>query len=538
MKLLQCYVENFGKLHQFTAKFEAGFNVFCHENGWGKTTLITFIKAMFYGLSNYRGNDLDQNERKKYFPWQGGNFGGNLDFEHQGKTYRITRFFGKTNSADTFALTDLATGKPSKDYTANLGETIFDLNADSFMRTLLIPQVDVGSVTTAQITDRLINMIQGSNEDSHYETAVKILDDKRRALSNKMKTGQIEKTQIALTENAMQIDQLRQQAAQIPNLQSQMNDADQQIQSLQKQQSAIQQQIGAQTVLQNIPTNSNSRAKLPLTSKQKMLFGVSILLGLGTIITAAIWLLSLCGIVGQSIKTLSILLASVMLVGAVICFLMFYISRVRQPKPLPKTSQPNVALTDLQKTQAALQAQIETQMNLKMKAAVTYQNAQNVEHDLLELQRERQELTQTLQTLQTELVAVQSAQEFLTAAYENLNTKYLQQMQDGLQKYLQILTRQDFSQITMDTDLKLSLPAYGQAYSVEYYSRGYQNLFDLCLRLALVDALFAGREQPLLIMDDPFVNLDADKIGAANQFLRTLSKDRQIIYFTCHASRC
>ncbi len=535
MKLLQCYVENFGKLHQFTLKFDAGLNAFCHENGWGKSTLITFIKSMFYGLSNSRSTDLDQNERKKYLPWQGGNFGGYLDFETKGKTYRVTRFFGKTNSADTFTLTDLATNKPSKDYNANLGETIFDLDAASFIRTLLIPQVDVETVTTTQINDRLINLIQGTNEQSHYETAVKILDDQRRALSNKSKTGQIEKTQTALLDNAMQMDRLRQQSAQVTTVQTQINSADEQIAALQKRQAAIQQQIGAQTVLQKLPTETK-----PHKAKLKLLGILSIVLCVPLVIVTVVWLLNFCGVVNWGNPWLLIMvdillfIAWMWVTGAT--GLIFF--RAYRPNPLSTSPQPNVDLTALQNELNQLQNQIEAQINAKMNAKVTYQNVQNSTDKLTELQRERQELNQTLQNLQGELSAVQAAQNFLTTAYENLNTKYLQPMQDGLQKYLHILTKQDFSQMTMDTDLSLSLPAYGQAYSTAYYSRGYQNLFDLCLRLALVDALFANREQPLLIMDDPFVNLDADKTAAAMQFLRTLAQDRQIIYFTCHDSRC
>ncbi|MCM1403899.1 MAG: AAA family ATPase [Prevotella sp.] len=519
MKLLQCHVENFGKLHQFTLQFENGLNVFCHENGWGKTTLITFIKTMFYGLSNYRGNDLDQNERKKYAPWQGGNFGGNLDFAVNGKTYRVTRFFGKTNAADTFTLTDLATGKPSKDYAANLGEALFDLDAASFVRTLLIPQIEVESVATAQITDRLINLIQGTDEQTHYETAAKILNDQRRALSNQAKTGQIETTQNALNANAMQIDRLRQQTLSAADLTAQIAAADRQIALLQKQQATIQQQIGAQNVLKNLPPKSNRQTKI--------FGGLSVACGLAFVMAALLWL---CGVGG----VVAIINAVVAFVGGVACLIVWLLIRKAQPVTAP---QPN-DLAMLQQEQDQIQRAIQAQTNAKMNAQIAAQNAQNANERLTTLQNARAELQQTLTDLQAELTAVQAAQNFLATAYDNLNTQYLQPMQDGLQKYLHILTQQDFSHVTVDTDLRLGLPAYGQTYSADYYSRGYQNLFDLCLRLALVDALFADHEPPLLIMDDPFVNLDADKTAAALDFLRTLAHDRQIVYFTCHASRC
>ena len=71
MKLLRCHIENFGVLSGFDQEFAEGLNVLCRENGFGKSTLAAFIKAMFYGLPKSRTRSLTENERKRYDPWQG-----------------------------------------------------------------------------------------------------------------------------------------------------------------------------------------------------------------------------------------------------------------------------------------------------------------------------------------------------------------------------------------------------------------------------------------------------------------------------------
>ncbi|MBQ3065485.1 MAG: AAA family ATPase, partial [Clostridia bacterium] len=78
MKLISCYIENFGCLHAYRMHFHEGMNVLCEDNGFGKTTLAAFIKAMLYGLPVSKKADLNENERKKYTPWNPelGNFGG------------------------------------------------------------------------------------------------------------------------------------------------------------------------------------------------------------------------------------------------------------------------------------------------------------------------------------------------------------------------------------------------------------------------------------------------------------------------------
>lgn len=62
------------------------------------------------------------------------------------------------------------------------------------------------------------------------------------------------------------------------------------------------------------------------------------------------------------------------------------------------------------------------------------------------------------------------------------------------------------------------------------------DLSNLSVRFALLDVLFPN-EKPVLILDDPFVNLDAKKIDAARKLIRKEAEDFQIIYFTCHESR-
>ena len=94
MRLIECYIENFGKLSDTAFSFDKGLNCIYRENGAGKTTLSAFIMAMLYGLNSDRKQSLDENTRKKYMPWQSGTYGGSLTFMWQGKLYRVERSFG------------------------------------------------------------------------------------------------------------------------------------------------------------------------------------------------------------------------------------------------------------------------------------------------------------------------------------------------------------------------------------------------------------------------------------------------------------
>lgn len=122
MKLIACHVENFGRLHDFDMDFNDGVNIIRQDNGWGKSTLAFFLKAMFYGLDGDRKRTAAESERKKFRPWQGGTFGGRLLFEAGGKRYLVSRTFGDTAAKDTFDLRDGTSNLPSTDFDSDLGK--------------------------------------------------------------------------------------------------------------------------------------------------------------------------------------------------------------------------------------------------------------------------------------------------------------------------------------------------------------------------------------------------------------------------------
>lgn len=178
MKLLRCHVENFGILSDFDLTFTEGLNVLCRENGFGKSTLAAFLKAMFYGLPKTRAK---ASERKRYDPWQGGKYGGFLEFEYRGSQYRVTRYFGKKE--DSFSLTDLTNRTESTAFSEKLGEELFQLDADSFARSTFVPQLSDREITaTTSIRAKLTNLVEDTNDLNNFDTAMKKLQEYRKSL--------------------------------------------------------------------------------------------------------------------------------------------------------------------------------------------------------------------------------------------------------------------------------------------------------------------------------------------------------------------
>lgn len=182
MLLKQCYVRSFGKLQDFTYDFTEGLNVICAENGWGKSTLAAFLRAMFYGMSQAGSRTkLEEAERRKYKPWNGGVMGGYLIFESNKKEYKVERTFGKKEAEDTFRLIDLSTNLDSTDFSAELGKELFGLDKEAYSRSTYLPQNKIFEAgMNDSIGKKLGKIAEGDEESGNFDKAYEKLEELRK----------------------------------------------------------------------------------------------------------------------------------------------------------------------------------------------------------------------------------------------------------------------------------------------------------------------------------------------------------------------
>ena len=193
MRLVSCYIENFGALHDFHYDFTEGLNVIYKENGWGKSTLAAFIRVMLYGFSNETKRGTLENERRRYAPWQQGVYGGEIIFEAKGRRVSLRKVFGNKANLDQVMITDADTRLPITEYGDNPGEDLFLIDDDSFKRTVLISQNDCKTFTTDKIHAKLGNLAENTDDMNNFETADKSLKDLLNRMDPVKKTGSIAK---------------------------------------------------------------------------------------------------------------------------------------------------------------------------------------------------------------------------------------------------------------------------------------------------------------------------------------------------------
>lgn len=126
--------------------------------------------------------------------------------------------------------------------------------------------------------------------------------------------------------------------------------------------------------------------------------------------------------------------------------------------------------------------------------------------------------------------------EFLQNAKEQFSARYLGPIENGFGKYYTLLTGDKEKDWMVDANIEVQMKEQGEMRETKWLSAGYQDLLGICMRLALVDAMYP-KEKPFLVLDDPFVNLDEEKMAHGNELFGKISGEYQILYFTCHASR-
>ena len=70
MKILDIYINGFGKFHGRNFSFGDGLNIVYGKNEAGKSTIHTFIRGMLFGIERQRGRAARNDLYTRYEPWE------------------------------------------------------------------------------------------------------------------------------------------------------------------------------------------------------------------------------------------------------------------------------------------------------------------------------------------------------------------------------------------------------------------------------------------------------------------------------------
>lgn len=186
MKIKSVNIAAFGGLKNKVIDFSDGFNVVYGDNENGKTTVMSFIKMMFYG-SGRASAQITKNARKKYMPWDGSAMAGSIDFELKGKNYRLEREFRSSDSTDKVALCDLDLGTREA-VSPDIGVKLLGLTSAAFERSVFIGQMgfpEKDAAAEGEINSKLSNIVTTGDESVSFNTVSARLEKAKTSLMSK-----------------------------------------------------------------------------------------------------------------------------------------------------------------------------------------------------------------------------------------------------------------------------------------------------------------------------------------------------------------
>lgn len=179
MTINKISITNFGKLSNLCIEPSDGMNIIFAPNESGKSTLLSFVKFIFYGTRHKKVKG-DLIFKEKYMPWNGMPMSGSIEFTHMGKKYIIYRSEGAKNGSKKLEINNLITGEICHDIT-DPGRHFFSVGEKAFSDSCFV--TDIYSVTDAD--DDIISMIsQGSAQSASYNRVKAALDERILSLSS------------------------------------------------------------------------------------------------------------------------------------------------------------------------------------------------------------------------------------------------------------------------------------------------------------------------------------------------------------------
>jgi len=183
MYIKKLEIKGFGKISNLVIDLTKGLNIIYGLNESGKSTIQEFIKGMFFGLKGGReGKDGTLPPLKKYKPWNGGHYGGSLEYKlDAGGLYRIERNFdnGTVSVYDSLLNDITGTFPASRDKGAQFAEKHIGINEVCFEKTIFIRQMQsrIGDDGGKELLSRLSNITESGFEDISFKKAEKALKE-------------------------------------------------------------------------------------------------------------------------------------------------------------------------------------------------------------------------------------------------------------------------------------------------------------------------------------------------------------------------
>ena len=591
MKVEEIKINAFGTLKNKEINLSDKINIIHGKNESGKSTLLTYIKTAFYGISRNK-NGKEISDYDKYKPWSGEEFSGKIKYTlDNGEQFEIFRDFNKKNPKIYNAKLEDVTNQFNID--KKEGSQFFfeqvGIDENIFTSTIMAEQQEVKLSEQRQniLIQKIANIAGTGNSNMSYNKAKDRLNKKQldevgtertqgkpiNILKNKIKNIEqilgklnlykenksiIEQNKIKLKNKIREQEQRKELIKQISELNEKIiietEKANYKRNIKEEKESRIQELINEKNKLIQENKNNKTNNKLFI-----IIFFVLISLLIANIVI---------------IKNKFITYTTLILVGAEI--VIYYLAKAQKEKRKKEVLKNNTDLINtkielLEKEKEVIEEEIKTEENelkaekehIKNKYNIELYDIENSKNDLeqitneinegkiklntleieekgissqleelITLQEEHENLSEQLKEIEQKNYEINLAKEFLEKAYEKMKTIITPKFTENLSQTIKNITNDKYSKVNINDENGLIIEMQnGEYVSAEKLSIGTIDQLYLSLRMSMVEEI--SKEKMPIILDEAFAYYDDERLENILKYLIERFNNHQLIIFTC-----
>ena len=591
MKVEEIKINAFGTLKNKEINLSDKINIIHGKNESGKSTLLTYIKTAFYGISRNK-NGKEISDYDKYKPWSGEEFSGKIKYTlDNGEQFEIFRDFNKKNPKIYNAKLEDVTNQFNID--KKEGSQFFfeqvGIDETIFTSTIMAEQLEVKLSEQRQniLIQKIANIAGTGNSNMSYNKAKDRLNKKQldevgtertqgkpiNILKNKIKNIEqilgklnlykenksiIEQNKIKLKNKIQEQEQRKELIKQISELNGKIiietEKANYKRNIKEEKESRIQELINEKNKLIQENKNNKTNNKLFI-----IIFLVLISLLIANIVI---------------IKNKFITYTTLILVGAEI--VIYYLAKAQKEKRKKEVIKNNTDLINtkielLEKEKEVIEEEIKTEENelkaekehIKNKYNIELYDIENSKNDLeqitneinegkiklntleieekgissqleelITLQEEHENLSEQLKEIEQKNYEINLAKEFLEKAYEKMKINITPKFTENLSQTIKNITNDKYSKVNINDENGLIIEMQnGEYVSAEKLSIGTIDQLYLSLRMSMVEEI--SKEKMPIILDEAFAYYDDERLENILKYLIERFNNHQLIIFTC-----
>lgn len=562
MKLKSIQVNGFGKLENKNIEFDDKINLIVGSNESGKSTLMGFIKAIFYGVNrNKAGNSFS--ELEKYKPWKDVEFSGKAEYEIDGIKYSVFRDFNRNNTK----IYDESGNEITKNYNKDknrgilIGNEQFNIDEETFENTAFVTQKSIGIDIDSQkgIIQKLTNMIQSGDENTSYENVIKkvekILYDEvgtdrtqnkpKNVIQRELALKEIQKKQLIGKRDRQEIienekKKIENKIEEISNeiaIATEVYDIKNKYQNLlsekrnlfEAEQKVIEKQKAEEAKKQEL---EKKRINIAMSIIALIVVAATIMFKRYLLLTTLIPILVLVILTNIKKKNIEGNTENIHQFDLIVEEL-----KKKENKEFERLEKNGIKKGIIDRKIAELKNLIDGYEKTKNdyileehKLRLEEESLENGVNKLNELEEEIQALIEKKNKLYEKEESLNLAMEVFNDSYEELKDKIVPDITAEIQRCVMETTNGEYTNVKYNDEIGIVIEnKFGEIITVDKLSTGTVDQIYLGFRIAILNRL---ADVPI-ILDEAFVYYDDIRLKNILNSLKSISKNKQVIIFTC-----